>query len=352
MIPHSKPCFREDQIEVVADALRRGELSRGNGVADLELVLSGMFDGAHAVVVSSGTAALYLALAALDVYSDDAVVIPSYTCNSLYSAVGHVGADALCCDTCRDAVVPGDSEIKEVARASIKAVIIPHMFGYLADIDAVRKMGYPVIEDCAQAIGGVFQDGSSAGSKGDISVFSYYATKLVPAGEGGACVTNNRKLADTIRRLRNCDESAPDIRAFNFKMSDALSYAAIQQLKDIRRIVAERNRLADEYDRTFGARSYRRISCRPQNVCFRYLISLRETAWEKKGIDAFLEKAEREAGIQCRRPVWKPLHRSVGGNCPNSDILHETLVSVPLYPGLSEDDVSRICCDLSGLIEE
>ena len=98
MIPHSRPIVKPDEEEVVVAALRAGHLSQGEEVGLLEHQLSVFFKGLHVVVVSSGTAALYLSLRALGVSSSDHIIIPSYTCNSLYAAVAHVGAKSVLAD--------------------------------------------------------------------------------------------------------------------------------------------------------------------------------------------------------------------------------------------------------------
>jgi len=344
IIPHSRPEIDTADIEAVVTALKNRRLSQGYEVAALEEALASLFGDVEAVALSSGTAALYLSLAALGVKRGNKVVIPSYTCNSLFSAVSFTGATAVCADTSPGTLNISRSTVRSVMDRSVKAVIVPHTCGYLSDVPAISGLKLPVIEDCAQAAGGRYPDGSLAGSKGDVAVFSFYATKLIPAGEGGACITADRKLAATIRKLRDCDKRPPDGRAFNFKMTDISGSLARRKLKELPVVVRKRALLARKYDEVFGEKSLRLQSPQIQAVCSRYIV---ETS---RAIDTVLEGAM-ACGITCTRPVWRPLHYSIGGECPNAKMLDKTLVSVPLYPSLTGREVRKILAKVPKLLD-
>lgn len=344
MIPHSRPEIGDAEIEAVVEALQHGRLSQGLEVAALEAELSGLFDEAEVVVVSSGTAALYLSLAALGIRTGDKVVIPSYTCNSLYAAVALAGARPICADIAEDGLSITRATVEPLLDDAAGAVIVPHTCGFLADIEAILELGSPVIEDCAQAAGGYYPDGTAVGSKGDIAVLSFFATKLLPAGEGGACITRDPDISETIRQLRNCDERPLNPKAFNFKMSDIHAALARAQLKRLSKMVKERSRIAGRYDSAFGNRSFRSKSRQTQAVCFRYI------AETEGNLEELLKQSE-SAGIVCRRPIWRPLHHSIGGHCPETESMEQRLVSVPIYPGLSEAEIEKICTKLPEILK-
>lgn len=349
--------MEEDAIAAAVQALRAGRLSQGEEVAGLEKDLSVLFDGVEVVAVSSGTAALYLALAALGVQRGKKVIIPSYTCASVYAAVAYAGGLPVCADTGEDTVNITPSTVKAVLDDQVAAIIVPHMFGFEADIDGLLALGCPVIEDCAQALGGRYAapraardkpcatrgKGALLGSKGHIAILSFYGTKLLPAGEGGACLTRDSALAEIIRLLRNCDEQPLNPRAFNFKMADLNAALARAQLPALDRMVRQRAALEQRYDQAFGQAAFRKKSAQSQAVCFRYLVQT------EREIVLVLEQA-RAAGVICRRPVWQPLHVGLGGSCPRSARLHSTLVSVPLYPDLTAGEVETICRTIPGLL--
>ena len=342
MIPHFKPEVDQAGIDSVVAALRAGRLGQGEEVTRLEQAISARFGGASVVAVSSGTAALYLALAALDLRRGQKIVIPSYTCNSLYAAAAFAGCEAVCADVPDRGLSLTRETVAAVFTDSVGAVIVPHTAGYLADVDGILSLGRPVIEDCCHAFGGAYPDGTPAGAKGSVAIVSFYATKLLPSGEGGACITRSDRLADAIRALRNCDERPPDPRAFNFKMSDVCAAIARSQLGTLDAHIEERRRMAAEYDDAFGPRAFRSSSSQPEAVCFRYLVRARDAS-------AFIARAE-AVGVTVRRPVYRPLHVALGGECPRTEHLYQTLVSVPLYPGLPPDARREICRRLPDLL--
>ena len=343
MIPHSRPEVSAKAISAVVDALQHAHLSQGAEVASLEARLSDMFDGANAVAVSSGTSALYLALVALNVDAGSKVIIPSYACNALYAAVCHTGATPVCADIASDSVCIDADTVAPLIDDAVRAVIVPHAFGFAADVDAISELGIPVIEDCAQAIGGRYADGSLLGSKGNIAVLSFYGTKLVPAGEGGACITRDAGMAAMMRRLRNCDEQEPDPRAFNFKMPDLNAALAREQLAELPSATARRTDIARRFDASCAARAFSARSQQAQAVFFRYLVDA------GSDVTAFLERSE-EAGVACRRPIWKPIHETIGGSCPETNKRTTSLVSVPIYPGLTDDEITVICTVMEDLL--
>lgn len=344
-ITHSRPGVDARELDAVVTALKQGHLSQGEEVCRLEEDLSKFYGGAEVVTVSSGTAALYLALTALGVPETKRVIVPSYTCNSLYAAVTAVGSLPLCVDVPEGGPSLSFESVRLELDSGIAALIAPHTCGYQAGMKELCNAGIPVIEDCAQAVGGFYPDGSPLGSLGAVSVLSFFGTKLLPAGEGGACITRDAAVAATLRALRNCDERDPMPGAFNFKMSDIAAALACAKLKHLREANDRREQIAARYDEAFGRHSFRLRATQKQAVCFRYLLEI------DGDVDEFLAQAEAQ-GIVCRRPIWKPLHHSLGGYCPHTERLEKTLVSVPIYPGLEQEEVDTVCKTLSALLKQ
>ena len=344
MIPHSRPDITTKEIEAVVKALKKKHISEGPEIAALEQDLSAMFGGAEVIVVSSGTAALFLSLTALGLGKGDLVVIPSYTCNSLFSAVSYTGATPLCADSGLNSVNITAGTVTPIMKKSVKALVIPHTCGFIADIDSFSRFKRPIIEDCAQCIGARHSDGSLAGTKGDVAILSFFATKLLPGGEGGACITRNSKIAETIRMLKDPDKRVANPRAFNFKMPDMNAALAREKLKTLKSAIKERSRIADIYDEAFGPASFRRKSAHAQPVCFRYIL---DTVNAKN----FIKQAESK-DIICSRPVWGPIHHTIGGHCPSAEKLEHNLVSAPIYPSLTSKEIDRICKILPPILSQ
>jgi perosamine synthetase len=163
MIPHSRPLLDEDDYASVRDVLMSGHLVQGSQVARFEELLSSFIGVQHGVAVSSGTAALHLALIALSVRGGDEVIIPSYVCSALLNAIMYVRAKPVIADIDRNMFNIDTDDIKRRITGRTKAVIVPHMFGLPADLNEIIKLGIPVIEDCAQSIGAVY-GGQKTGS--------------------------------------------------------------------------------------------------------------------------------------------------------------------------------------------
>lgn len=334
-VPHFRLVIRNSEIEAVEKCLRGLHLSDGVEVRALENELSRICGGREVVVVSSGTAALYLSLVVLGIGPGDEVIIPSFACNSLYAAVAHTGASPVCADS--DELGPNisaETVTKALTRCT-QTVIVPHLFGYLADMDALSDLDMPVIEDCAHVLGGKYDDGSMIGTRGNISVFSFFATKLLQAGEGGACVTDDASLAKRMRLLRNCDEQLPDRHAFNFKMSDICAALARAKLVNLQQDLEERRKASDLLDTALLEWSYQRTTEHSQAVCFRYLVSIPNRA------TAIVERTLAR-GIICRRPVFRPLHLSLGGSCPAAERLYRSVISIPCFPGQSQQELRYV----------
>ncbi len=237
-IPHSRPWLRSEDAAAAASVVESGQIGQGPRVAELEaatavaggVVPAGGDAGGHAVAVSSGTAALYVALRALGVGSDDEVLIPAFACASLNQAVRYTGAKPRYIDCDPASLNPDLEDARRKLSARTAACIVPHMFGLPADIKGFMALGVPVIEDCAHALG-VSCGSRRVGSLGTLAVCSFYATKLVAGGEGGMVLSSDRRLMNQARALRDCEQ--PDARedAFNFKMSDLHAAVAHVQLE-------------------------------------------------------------------------------------------------------------------------
>ncbi|MBP8980271.1 MAG: DegT/DnrJ/EryC1/StrS family aminotransferase [Syntrophobacterales bacterium] len=332
--------------------LRSGHLVQGEKIADLEAALVRLLTSwettpkvhssevpdvmLRAAAVSSGTTALQLTLLALDIGPGDEVVIPSYVCAALWHAVRATGATPVLadCDGHTFNICPVDAKKRLTDRT--RAIIVPHLFGQAADLDSLLVLGVPVIEDCAQSLGSLYR-GRPTGSFGVASVFSFYATKVIAAGEGGMVVSRDNRLISRIRDLRDYDEKDDLSFRLNAKLTDLQGALARSQLGKLRAFIARRRTIAGRYDRVLdhcGLTPPHRREDR-DHIFFRYVF-LTEAA------EAFMTAMENR-GVVCRRPVFRPLHRYLGqtGFCM-TDKIWQRAVSIPLYPDLTEEEIAFV----------
>lgn len=211
MIKLSKPNIPEVAITAMNDIIRSGQLVHGAECIQFENELAAYLDVKHAYVVSNGTAALHLALLALDIGPGDAVLVPDFTYPATANVVAMTGAIPVIVDVCPDTYCLSVTGLeKAIAQwqgpETLKAIMPVHEFGHPADMAAInslaKKHNLFVVEDAACALGAV--DGElKMGAASDIGCFSFHPRKTLTTGEGGLVVTNSDVLADKIRRLRN-----------------------------------------------------------------------------------------------------------------------------------------------------
>jgi dTDP-4-amino-4,6-dideoxygalactose transaminase len=337
LVPHSRPTIDESEILAVSGVLRSGNIAQGEMVGKFEQELARYIGVKGGVATASGTTALHLALLALNITDKDTVALPSYVCTAVLNAVHYTGATPLLIDIHPDTFNIDVYDLKKKLTARTKAVLVPHAFGLPADMDEIMALGLPVIEDCAQSIGAAYNN-KMAGSFGDISVFSFYATKMMTTGEGGMVVSNSEELLEKVRDLRDyCDRENYKIR-YNYKMTDMQASMGISQLKRLNQFIKIRQIIAQKYDAEF--KNYCdlpiNVSNKRSHLYYRYIIKPHSES------GSFL-KLSKEKGINCERPVFKPLHRYLNiSGFSNTDAVWEKAVSVPIYPTLTEEEINKI----------
>ncbi|TLY24351.1 MAG: DegT/DnrJ/EryC1/StrS aminotransferase family protein [Nitrospirae bacterium] len=344
-IPHSRPALGEAEAKAVAEVVRGGWIAEGRQVAAFERAVAKVTGQAQGVAVSSGTAALYLALMSLGIGSDDEVVIPSYVCTALWHAVRLTGAKPVLVDIEPTTYQPSPQAVARALTRHTKAVIVPHMFGLPADIGTLKSHGIPVIEDCAQTMG-VPVRGTPVGGSGEMAICSFYATKLLTAGEGGMVLGREESLVSRVRTLRQYDQQDALDPAFNYKMTDMQAALGLCQVARLEGFLTRRRAIAARYHE-----AVRQAGLTPPVVpaglehgYFRYVVRL------SNPVDSALDLA-RTLGIGCRRPVYRPIHRYMDlSSFPETDAAWERALSIPLYPALTDHEVDRVVSALQAIL--
>jgi perosamine synthetase len=351
MIRHSRPSIEESDVAAVTAALRADPVEAGRQVRRFEHELARTVGQEHGVATCSGTAALHLALLALGVGEGDEVLIPSYVCTAVLNAVSYTRAAPVLADVDEETgtLDPGDARRRarperlpgqgsRRAGARTKAVIAPHLFGRPVDLARLQELGLPVIEDCAQALGAKWR-GQPVGSFGIVSVFSFYSTKVITTGEGGMACTSSAALAERMRAMRDYDQHEDYEVRFSYKMSDLQASLGLAQLARLPDMVARRRELAQRYDAALGdlnlALPPRRPDC--EDIHYRYVV---RTDHVDQLIGLFAQRA-----VECKRPVFRPLHHYLNGNrpeLPRTDRFYAQALSLPLYPALTDVQADRV----------
>ena len=265
MIQISQPATGEEEWLACREALISGWMTQGPKVAEFERAFAERHHLSHALATTSCTTALHLILAGMGLGPGDEVIVPAFTWVATANVVLYCGATPVFADVDRDTnnIDPADLARKITSRT--KAVIVVHLFGLCADMDAIRRIVPPdvkIIEDAACAAGASY-NGTPAGALGDAAAFSFHPRKSITTGEGGMITTNDRALADRMTMLRNHGASIseeqrhagpkpyllPDfsVLGFNYRMTDLQASVGLVQLAKLDRFIGERQQMAEHY---------------------------------------------------------------------------------------------------------
>lgn len=341
VIPHSRPWITNSDIEAVTSVLKSGQISQGPVVSEFESKLASTIGKKHAVATSSGTAALHLALLALEVKEGDEVILPSFVCTAVLNAVNYTGAAPRIVDIDPLTFNISVPSVEKAITGNTKAVIVPHMFGFPAKIDKLLELGIPVIEDCAQSVGTEFV-GRPTGSFGLLSVFSFYGTKVLTSGEGGMVLGDSDVLISRVKDLRDYDNKKNYVLRFNYKMTDLQAALGLSQLSRLNVFVQQRQKIASFYFEKFKecpfSLPYR--GDKGEHIYYRFVVKTTEN------ISLYIEKLHAKK-IMCQRPVFSPLHVYLNlSGFPHTNEAWKKTISIPLYPSLTEREVDRIVAAL------
>jgi len=343
VIPHSKPVIGELEISAALEVIRSGMLSSGLQTARLESALEKVLTR-NVACVSSGTAALHMALLSLGITEGMKVAIPTHCCPSVLYALRYVGATPVLFDC---GVLGYGSAPNAVAGLAhlVNAVVVVHQYG-IPDIHGVsEKTSVPLIEDCAAALGARIGT-AVVGNSGVLAIFSFFATKLIAGGECGA-VAGDSDLVDWIRTRRTPRGADSECTHYPYSPSDICSAIALTQLKQHQHFVDARTRLADAYSTEL--RNHATIPVIPEH-CFpvwhRYIISTHKPREE-------VIRAARKKEICIGYGVRTPIHRLLKMNPThfvNSEKAYEYSISLPLYPDLTSDQQEQVISFLKGFV--
>jgi dTDP-4-amino-4,6-dideoxygalactose transaminase len=341
----ARPFLFEDDIVSVNEVLRSLHLEEGDYVKAFEQKISEYYSKKYTCVTVNGFSSIHLALIAMDVKKGDEVVIPAYTCPALLYPIKLTGATAVYADIAPGSFNLSVDTIEEVLTKKTKCVIWPHMFGFPAAMDQLFSWKKMVIEDVAQATGGSL-NGKKLGALTDICISSFYATKNITAGDGGAVSVNNENYFKTIAEYRYYGGKTKlrEGQYYNYKMTNLNAGLGLSQLKNIDRLIGERKQIATWYDERFTQFSavITNTFHNKDQSCFHRYPLLFPTG---KMRDAFKDELKKE-GVNCGYGVLEGLHRIKNSgryrSLKNTDKFLNRILCLPLYPGLSEEDVNTI----------
>jgi dTDP-4-amino-4,6-dideoxygalactose transaminase len=352
------PAIGEEEVAAVAETLRSGWLTSGPRAAELEERFAAYLGARHVVALSSGTAALHLALLAIGVGPGDEVITSPITWPATANVIVHAGAKPVFADV-RDSdlnVDPG--RVAEAVTERTKAILPVHLAGQPCDMDPLLALGLPIVEDAAHAAESVYR-GRKIGTLSDATCFSLYATKNVAAGEGGLVSTDRDDVAELLRNLRltrRGDGSIYDVVVPGYKanLSDVLASIALVQLAKVDRHRAIRERQFALYDEGLaGLDGIEPLARDPRDVHALHLYVVRIDAEragatrdeyqralteERIGTSIHFLPVHRLSWYRERFPDQPPL--------PVAERAGDEVLSLPLSPAHADDDIAEVVAAL------
>jgi perosamine synthetase len=356
------PTIEEDDLAVVCEVLASGFLVQGAQVETFEAAVASVAGTRHAVAVTNCTAALQMALMALDVRPGDRVVTTAYSWLSTANVIELCGAMPVFVDVepdtfnlCPDALAVTLERLSGTAGTarSLRAVLPVHAFGGMADIERIGQVaaryGLPVVEDAACALGASWA-GHPAGSVGVMGCFSFHPRKAVTTGEGGVITTNDGAFANSLRALRNHGQQrGPDgvtrfvAAGFNTRMTEFQGALGVSQMAKLDRIVTARRTGAARYDRLLAGTPVRSPAVPPPSchVYQSYVVLLPESVDRVVALGAL-----RACGVEATIGTWnmpmtdffRAKYGFRPGDFPNADAVFARALTLPLHPALTEAD--------------
>ncbi len=348
------PAIGEEEIEAVADALRSGWLTTGPRAALLEERMAEYLEVKHVLAVSSGTAAMHLALVALGVGAGDEVITTPITWPATANVVVHTGATPVFVDVREDDLNIDPELIAAAVTERTKAIMPVHLAGQPCDLDPIWELGIPVVEDAAHAAESTYR-GRKLGGLSAATCFSLYATKNIAAGEGGLVSTNNDAMAEAIRNLRlmrRGDGSLYDLTVPGYKanLSDVLAAIALVQLDKLPEHSARRRRQFELYDDGLaGLEGIEPLARDPRDTHALHLYVVRVDA-ERFGLARDeLQRALGEERISTsihflpvHRLTWYRERFPEQPSLPVAERAGDEILSLPLSPAHSEADIGDV----------
>ena len=341
----ARPTIEQDDLEAVAEVLRSGHLEEGTWVRSFEAAAADFLMKPHAQATVNGFSAIHVLLLALGVTSADEVIIPSFCCPAVLYPVKLIGAKPVFVDLGEDSFSPSASSIAPHVTDRTKVILYPYQLGFPGAVEQVIA-AFPrciVIEDVAQAFG-VMQNGRPLGSFARHSVTSFYASKMLTAGDAGMVITDSAEVRKRCNHFTYYGHrKGRQELGFNYHLTNLNAALGQSQLKKAGRLVDRRRELARLYDDAFRPedRLFIDFAGRADAAPLKYSI-LVESRRQRDALKAALEERE----IYCGYGVLEALHLKEGQkgrtDLPRTLDYLDRLLCLPLYPSLSEEDVSYL----------
>ncbi len=365
-IPYGRQSVDKDDIAAVADVMRSNWLTTGPKIPEFEKAVADYCGAVHGVAVSSGTAALHAAMHAIDIGPGDEVIVPAMTFAATANCVVYQGGTPVFADVEADTLRLDPANVLQKITPRTKAIIAMDYAGQSCDYDSLREIarrhGLFLVADACHALGAEYK-GHKTGTLADLTVFSFHPVKHITTGEGGMIITDHADFASRMRIFRNhgitTDHRQREATGawqyemaelgYNYRITDIQCALGISQLKKLPNWIKRRQEVAASYDQAFSGTDIHPLVRRGQLSHAYHLYVVRVA-----NRDRVFEKM-RAAGIGVNvhylpvylHPYYRQNYDIADNLCLAAEKAYKIILSLPLYPGMRERDVSRVVSTLN-----
>jgi len=368
-IPYGSQWIDDEDIEAVKETLKSDYLTTGPKIKEFEDKFADYVDAKYAVAIANGTAALHAATYAADIKEGDEVITTPITFAATANSVLYQNATPVFVDIDPETYNINPESIKEKVTEKTKAIIPVHYTGQPCEMDEIKEIANEndliIIEDGAHAVGATYKD-KKIGSVGDMTTFSFHPVKNMTTGEGGMITTDSKELYDKLMKFRTHgitkDESEYINSAhgpwyheqqelgYNYRMTDIQAALGITQLEKLDDFLARRREIVNRYNQEFKEIEGLIIPEQLENTNSAWHIYVLQLELEKLTADRkqiFEALREKNLGVNVHYiPVYfHPYYQSLGyqkGICPKAERLYERIITIPLYPKMTDQQVDEV----------
>ena len=365
-IPLTRPYVGNEELETIREVFQSGFLTKGETLKEFERKIEDYLNVRYAVSTSSCTTALHLALASLGIGKGDEVIVADFTFPSTANVVVYQGAKPVLCDIDQKTFNIIPEEIPKLITPKTKALMPVHLFGHSVDMDPIIEIAEEndlhVVWDTACGVGTLYK-GKDVGAIGEVSCYSFHPRKILTAGEGGMLVTNDEEIAEKALALRNHGLVMQGGRGvfkyvgYNYRLTDICAAIGIVQLEKVTDLIADRRRVARLYDEMLSeleeiSKPFVADYCTHTYQC--YVSTVVEPRLSRDEIISKLRKEgiEAQIGTYClhAQPCYEGIIEFSRENLLNAERAYETSLALPIYYGMTREDVDQVTYSLKKVI--
>lgn len=368
MIPYGRQWIAEDDIQAVVEVLRSDWLTTGPCVESFEKAFAERVGASYAVAVSNGTAALHAAMFALGIGPGDEVIVPAMTFAASANCVVFQGGTPIFTDVEPDTLLMDPCDVEEKITSKTKAVIAVDYAGQPCDYEALKAItehaGITLVDDACHALGARYRN-EPVGSIADLSTFSFHPVKHITTGEGGMISTDDEELAQRMRIFRNhgitTDHYQRESRGswfyemvdlgYNYRLTDFQCALGMSQLKKLSGWIRRRQSIAGMYDDAFKEmQSVQPLKLKKDisHAYHLYVVHLNSENPYHDRSTIYMKLRNMCIGVNVHyipvhlHPFYRNRFHTGPGMCPVAEKAYEEILSLPLFPGMSDADVAAV----------